>query len=217
MEIPKWSRSYLHADRIKLVEAAVQEAEATTSGEIVPMIVRRSSTVGHVQVIVLCMLVILFFLLDGPARQADLVGEHWGWYLVDIVVFLLAASLCSRLPLVQRLLTAKPDREDQVEMRAEIEFYELGIKNTVDETGVLLFVSLMEQRAVVLADKAISAKVPGETWSEVCNLLIRGIKGGNMALAFAEAIKRCGEILTPLFPVKPNDINELKDHLIIKE
>ena len=58
----------------------------------------------------------------------------------------------------------------------------------------------MERRAVVLADKSIKDKLPPETWTEVCNILIDGIKEGNMGLAFKSAIEKCGDILAPDFP-----------------
>ncbi len=217
MDIPDWSKAYLKAERVELIVDAIKKAEAKTSGEIVPMIVRRSSTVGHVPVILLSLMVALFFALDGPGRQADIFGEHWAWYLADIALLTMVSALFARLHWVQRLLTTRSDQDDQVDMRAEIEFYESNIKNTKGATGIFLFASLMERRAVVLADKAVSDKVPKEAWQEVCDLLVGGIKRGNMGLAFSAAIAKCGEILAPEFPIQPDDVNELKDQLIIKE
>jgi putative membrane protein len=217
MEIPNWSKSYLRSERVQLVSESVKEAEAKTSAEIVPMIVRRSSTVGHVPVLVLSMLMLLFLLFDGPTWQADYLGESWLWYLLNIVILLLLSSYVSRFSFIQRRFTSRSDQQDQVEMRAELEFYESDIKNTKDATGILLFASLMEHRVVVLADKAISDKHPPETWNEICNLLVQGIKKGNMGIAFSDAIKRCGEILEVDFPIQADDKNELHDHLVIKE
>lgn len=217
MQIPNWSKNYLKANRVQLITDAVKKAENKTSGEIVPMIVRRSSTVGHVPVIFMTLVIAVFFGLDVPHWQHEFLGEHWAWYLADVVLLLGLSTLFSKFNWIQRLFTSRPDQADQVSMRAEVEFYESGIKNTKDATGVLLFVSLMERRAVVLADKAINDKVSKETWQNVCDLLINGIKQGNLGLAFAAAIEKCGEILTPHFPIQPDDINELKDQLIIKE
>ncbi len=217
MDIPDWAKAYLKAERVELIVDAIKKAEAKTSGEIVPMIVRRSSTVGHVPVILLSLLVALFFVFDGPVWQAEFLGEHWAWYLADIALFVAVSAMFSKLTGVQRLLTTRSDQDDQVNMRAEIEFYESNIKNTTGATGILLFASLMERRAVILADKAISEKVSQEAWREVCDILVEGIKKGNMGLAFSSAIAKCGEILAPEFPIQPDDVNELKDQLIIKE
>jgi len=217
MDIPDWAKAYLKTERVELILEAIKKAESKTSGEIVPMIVRRSSTVGHVPIIVLSLLIALFFALDGPGWQASYLGEHWAWYLGDIAFLAAISAFFSRLACVQRILTSRLDQEDQVDMRAQLEFYESNIKNTKGSTGILLFASLMERRAVVLADKAISDKVPKEAWQEVCDLLVDGIKQGNMGLAFSEAIAQCGEILAPEFPIQADDMNELKDQLIIKE
>ena len=48
MNRPKWIRSRLSSEDLKSIEEAVGKMEQKTSGEIVPMIVRRSSTVGHI-------------------------------------------------------------------------------------------------------------------------------------------------------------------------
>ena len=109
------------------------------------------------------------------------------------------------------------DQAQQVDMRAQIEFYESNIHKTAGDTGVLLLVSLMEHRAVVLADEAIDEKVPYETWEEVIRVMIDGIKKGHVGLGLAAAIERCGEILAEEFPIAEDDENELRDHLIIKE
>ncbi len=217
MEIPNWSKSYLKQERVQLVLNAIKEAEKKTAGEIVPMIVRRSSTIGHVPVILLGIFVILFLALDVSSIQTEFLGGSWLWYALDFIVIASLAVLLSRLTFIQRFLTSRADQEDQVDMRAEVEFYESGINETKGATGILLYTSLMEHRAVVLADQAISEKVPKETWSEVCSLLTAGIKNGNIGIAYSNAIKRCGDILANDFPIQPDDVNELRDHLVIKE
>ena len=76
VEVPKWAQGVLRPERIQLVEDAVKSAERETSGEIVPMIVRRSSTLGHVPVNLLSLWISLFMVLDGPVWQQELLGEH---------------------------------------------------------------------------------------------------------------------------------------------
>lgn len=217
MELPSWSKGYLRPDRVQLIEDAVRAAELKTSGEIVPMIVRRSSTIGHVPFILLSLLVAVFMIVDGPGWQYEVVGEHWSWYLVDTVVLVVVTALLSRWTFLQRVLTPRDDQAEQVDMRAEVEFYHSNIHETAAETGVLLFVSLMEHRAVVLADKAIDECTPGDTWDEVCRVMVEGIKKGHVGLGLADAIERCGDILAEQFPAAADDINELHNTLVIKE
>jgi putative membrane protein len=78
-------------------------------------------------------------------------------------------------------------------------------------------VSLMEHRAVVLADKGISEKLDATIWQEVVDLMINGVKGGDLSGGMCAAIERCGELLTAEFPLAEDDANELHDHLIVKE
>ena len=217
MEIPRWANRHLRPGSAETIAEAVKAAEMKTTGEVVPMLVRRSSTIGHVPFILTASMVAVFMVVDGPGWQAEYFGAHWTWYLVDTLGLLVAAALLARVPFVQRLLTVREDMTDQVNMRAEVEFYESHMHQTRDATGILLFVSMMEHRAVVLADEAIDARVPGETWEEVCALLVAGIRNGDIAAGFATAIGRCGDILAAEFPVKTDDTNELFDHLVIKD
>jgi putative membrane protein len=78
-------------------------------------------------------------------------------------------------------------------------------------------VSLMEHRAVVLADQGISEKLDEEIWREVVDLMIDGVKAKDLAAGMSGAILRCGELLATHFPVAEEDTNELRDHLVIKE
>jgi putative membrane protein len=217
VNIPNWLKAYLKPEEASNIIEAIRKAESTTSGELVPMIVRRSSTIGHVPVILLTLLVAMFFILDGPAYQAEVLGDSWIWYLVDIAFLMVATAAAARLPWIQRLLTTRADQALQVDSRSVIEFYESNINRTKDATGILIFISLMECRAVVLADKAINDKVSKDTWRDVCDQLIAGIKKKNLSQAICEAVLKCSEIMTPQFPIQPDDENELKDQLIIKE
>ena len=216
MNIPKWLKSYLKSEDIEKITQAIKNAEKSTAGEIVPMIVNRSSTVGHVPVLIFTLLTALFFMLNGFEHQAKLIGGQWFWYLADIALILILTAIFSRFPCLQRLLTPHADQALQVNARSIIEFYESNIQNTRDATGILIFISMFEHRAVVLADKAINEKVDKNTWNNICDDLITGIKQKKLGKAISEAVLECGKIMEPHFPIQPDDTNELKDQLIIK-
>jgi putative membrane protein len=181
-------------------------------------LVRRSSTVGHVPLLAFTLLALCLLLFDLAAYgSAWWGGPHWAWLGLG---WLLAAGLAlfaSRFDAVQRILTSRLDQTLQVELRAEVEFFENRVGQTRESTGILLFVSLMERRAVVLADRAIAEKLDPGIWQEVIDLKIAGVKRGDLAAGFVEAIGRCGALLTPHFPIRADDTNELRDHLIVKE
>ena len=216
-ERPDWARGVLGTDGAERIEAAIAEAESRTSGEIVPILVRRSSTVGHVLLVTFTLLLLCMFIVDLPGILVGLGGPYWVWLGA---CWLLASGLAlglQRFDVVQRALTPRIDQMQQVNLRAQIEFYELGVSQTEDRTGILLFVSLMEHRAVVLADHSIAEKLDAEVWKELVDLMIQGVKGGDLAAGMVQAIQRCGDLLSPHFPIAENDTNELHDHLVVKE
>ncbi len=217
MKNAKWLKQYINSEEIKQIEGAIAEAEKTTTGEIIPMIVRRSSYGGFIPILssALIMVISLFSLLLLEKM------EIFDFPLWSVVLILLASVLAGRLlamiPFFRRGLMSKIDRNHQVNLRAKLEFYETGIENTSEKTGILLFVSLQERRAVVLADKGIARELPSETWTDIVELLLDGVKRGNMADGFVKAIGQCGLILSKHFPVREGDVNELKNKLLIKE
>ena len=216
--IPDWAARVLGTDGHARIESAIAAAESTTSGEIVPLLVRRSSTIGHVPVLAFCFLLIALLLTELPGVLEDWLGGHsLFWMAASWLLAAAGAALLARLDSVQRLLIPQLDEVRQVDRRAQLEFYELELSQTEGRTGVLLMVSLMEHRAVVLADRGISEKVDEKIWQEVVDLMIEGVKARDLAAGMSRAVLRCGELLAPHFPIAAGDENELRDHLVIKE
>lgn len=214
-KIPRWLKSQLDEAGYQAVAAAVKEVEGRTSAEIVPMIVRRSSAIGHVPMVVLVILVLIFFTTHLGRLQADYLSDHPLWWLLDGAVISALAVWIAGLSGVQRHLT--PDRDIQVWHRAELEFYRHGLSHTAGATGILIFLSLMEKKVVVLADKAIAEKLDAEVWQGVVATLLQGRKSQHLAAGFCQAIAQCGSLVAPDFPPSGANPNELKDHLIIAE
>ncbi len=216
--VPDWAARILGTDGLERIEAAIAAAESKTSGEIVPVLVRRSSTIGHVPVLAFSLLLIAFLLAELPAVLGDSLGGYaLVWMAVTWLLAAGGAALFARFDFVQRMLIPQFDEVLQVERRAQLEFYELDLSQTEGRTGVLLMVSLMEHRAVVLADRGISEKLDQEIWGEVVDLMIDGVKAKDLAGGMSRAISRCGELLATHFPVAEGDVNELRDHLVMKD
>ena len=136
---------------------------------------------------------------------------------IGLIVISLLARILSPLEWIERSLIPPYDQALQVNQRAEIEFFESNINETKNSTGVLLMLSLMERRAVVLADKTISDKLPSETWNEVIEKMISGIKNKNIAEGMIEGVNLCGELLSRHFPLPAGDTNELPNRIVIKD
>ncbi len=212
--VPVWLKPYLQPAQLSTIAAAIHQAEATTSGEIVPMVVRRSAGTGHVTVI----LVLAAWLLYFGALAAGWIQPHAMYlHLLPLVLASLLAVVLGQLPLLQRWLTSDQDLARQVYLRAQAEFFAAGLNKTANATGILLFVSLMERRAVVLADQTIATKVTPETWETVVSLILAQLRRRDLGRGYAEAIAHCGSLAQAHFPIAADDRNELKDALIIKE
>ncbi len=215
IQIPRWAMKRLDAASVQRIEEAIHQAELETSGEIVPMIVARSSTVGHVFPLLLAIFGVFYFAFDVSALGRD--GPyHWLIAVGSSVFVLLAAGILSQFAWVQRLLTGADDQMRQVEMRAEVEFFEAGLNRTRGGTGILLFLSMMEHKAVVLADEAIAAKLPPETWGEAVASIVAAARRGSLADGLVRAIDRCGALLSGHFPATSDNPNEIRNHLIVK-
>ncbi|NDD04644.1 MAG: hypothetical protein EB078_07040, partial [Proteobacteria bacterium] len=201
----------------KLIEEAVRKAELKTSGEIVPIVYNKCSNTSFVFPV----LFLFLFLIWHTFQDWYFPVNYWEGNLIlqlglpPLVIGLLSFFI-SQFAVVQRLLVPKNRREKVIRDRAELEFYRCGIPQTQEKTGILLFVSLMERYSVVLADKAISEKLPSETWTEVLKILNSGMKSHQLAKGFVPAVEKCGELLAAHFPIKKEDTNELPNYPILR-
>ena len=77
-----------------------------------------------------------------------------------------------------------------------------GIGRTEGRTGVLVFVSLAERYARIVADEAIAQRVAQADWQGAIDALIDHMREGRIADGFVEAIERCGGVLATHFPAQ---------------
>ncbi len=205
-----WARRVLDDDARRRIEAAVAAAEGRTRGELVPMLVRSSTTTGHVAPLILLLLWTLVLAVSDAVG-----GLPWLVVIALVVAAFPAALGLARLPLARRLLTSRADRERQVFARAHLEFLAAGLDRTRESTGVLLFASWEERQIVVLADRGIADHLPPEAWEGVRDDLRAGLARGDAAGGFEAAIARCAGLLAPRFPPREDDPNELADAPVV--
>jgi putative membrane protein len=111
-------------------------------------------------------------------------------------------------------LTPRTIRRERVHGEAMKQFLSRGLHVTAERTGVLLYVSLADHVAEVVADEGIYAKVSPEVWGDTILALIEGIKSGRAADGFVRAIEIAGAVLAEHFPPRAHNPNELPDKLI---
>ncbi len=217
MQIPKWLGSHIDEQSLTKIRNAVASAEEHTTGEIVPMIVRSSSPTGHMTCLLFFLFLAFFDLCFFVALTEMKVGNIAEIQLACILASLILGIVLSRLTFVQRMLTPRQDRKHNALVRAELEFHRSQIRATSAHTGVLLFVSLMERQAVVLADEKVVAKLNDHIWDEILKSLIDGLKQKDFAFGFSKAISEAGSLLAKNFPASAHGVSELPNDLQIKE
>ncbi|BBF69238.1 TPM domain-containing protein [Sphingomonas bisphenolicum] len=213
----------------ELVSAAVTEAEAHTSGEIVTIVARRSDSYHDVglswaaaAVFIALALMAAFpgylraflsaLLLDWEHELAD-------WKLLMgllgllILKFLVIRYLLAIMPL-RMAVTPRTTKARRVRRRAILLFRTAAEARTLGRTGVLIYLSLDEHRAEIVADRAINEKVAAEAWGDAMAALIDAIRAGRAGEGLADAVRQVGVVLTAHFPRADDDINELPDRLI---
>lgn len=217
MATSHWIKKYLSEEQIQGISKYVQQMEKNTAGEIVPVIVRRSSAIRHVP-LVFSLLAMLVFLFVESSYTDFLFVWPWqlSWILVFIVFYFLG-HLLMKSDWILRLFVPDGDEIDQVHQRAHLEFYENRVFQTQEGTGILIFISAMEKRAVIWADPKISSKVPQEEWDRIVQEMVKNLRANDWNLALREAIHDCGKILSQHFPLSGGGYNELQNGLIIKE
>ncbi len=92
---------------------------------------------------------------------------------------------------------------------AEQEFFKLGMNNTRDKTGILIYINLLLRKFYILADSGIDEKVDQSTWDKIRDEIVKEFKLGNYTSGIIYGINEVGKILTEHFPIKPDDVNEL--------
>ena len=192
------------------ISSAISTAERKTSGEIVAVVATSSDTYLYVPFLWAGLIALL---VPWPLI-------HFTWmkvqfiYLLQLLTFLvfLAALWPKR---IRTALVPKSVRSAHAHRRATEQFLVQNLHTTASRTGVLIFVSVAERHAEVLADTAIDQRVAPGTWQAIVDDLTRDIADGRAADGFVAAIERCGHHLAEHFPPRPHDPNELPDHLIV--
>ena len=216
------------ADRAAASEA-VSASELRSAGEIVTIMADRSDS--YHDVALLWSALVGFFALGALALMPqfylgliDRVTGAWqtDWHpgqLFALALFAASAKFLGmwllQLWLPLRLaLVPGPLKHARVRARAVTSFKIGAERRTHGRTGVLIYLSLAEHRAEIVADEAIAAKVSPEVWGAAMATLVSEIRAGRPAAGLVGAIEQVGAVLAEHFPRAEDDINELPDRLI---
>ena len=221
---------------LSAIEAAVQEAETRTTGEIYCVVSEESSDYGETPlawaggVALLAPAILLiagvhvsipdFFATWSAAQVGEAIEAAVRSALVGTIVLqgvlFAATALIVAIPAVRRAMTPHRLKRVRVRRRAAEQFLAKSLHLTRERTGVLIFVSLGERMAELIADEGIAAHVDPKVWDRAMAALTEGLKRGEPAAGFAAAIGLCADVLAERFPPTEGDNpNELPDKVIV--
>ena len=212
-----------------LVSAAVAKAERESDGEIVTIVAPRSDAYHDVGLhyAVLGILLVPALLAVLPQGVIDWgLGLFLGWnetlargaLMAALFVLLASAFLIVRFALAwmpaRMALTPASTKNRRVRRRAVELFKASAERRTRGRTGILLYLSLLEHRAEIVADEAIHSKVEPDVWGEAMAVLIEDVKKGELGAGMALAVEKIGGVLAECLPPKADNPNEISDRLI---
>ena len=210
------------------ISAAVLAAEGGTSGEIVTIVADRSDRYLDVALIVasLAALFVPALFAAWPALALDLLAATTGGWgepsvrelmlLVGIAMALVFAGVLGLLSVegLRHVCIPKSLRRQRVRRRA-IELFKVGAEaRTTGRTGILIYLSLGERMAEIVADEGIHAQVDPSRWGDAMLALVAEVREGRIADGMIAAIGAVGTILASHLPRASDDANELPDRLI---
>ncbi|GGC35821.1 membrane protein [Novosphingobium marinum] len=221
---------YLSEEDHKRVSEAVARAESGTSGEIVTILADRSD--GYTDVALAWAAFATLAALAALAFAPDFFLALWdgalgGWSVNEWTpraVLVAAAAIATLkfagvmlIQLWQPLkfwLIPPPIKTARVHDRAVRAFRIGAERRTHGRTGILIYLSMRERRAEIVADEAIAGSVDPDVWGEAMEHLLRHAREGHFAHAMVAAVDRVGLVLKDHFPAVIPDENELPDRLI---
>jgi putative membrane protein len=191
------------------VSAAIHAAEQRTCGQIVCVLAHSSSAYAHVPVLRSSVLDLMTPLPLNNITQWSVQRI----FLFQLVIFIIASLVFSWMPL-RLMLVPRTVQRARAHRAALEQFLVRGVSRTRNRNGLLIFVSLAERYARIIADEGIAHKVSGLEWQAAIDALTAHMRDGHIATGFIAAIERCGVVLAAHAP--PDDsAKELPDRLYV--
>ena len=213
----------------ELVSAACGAVERQSDGEVLTIVAARSDSYHDVALhySVLAMLLVPALIASLPNAWVDRgVALVMGWnaefsrgaLMLVLIALLALAFLLARFALastrLRMALTPGIAKSRRVHRRA-IALFRTGCEQkTRGRTGILIYLSLAERRAEIVADEAIASQVEPEVWGEAMDVLIDEVKAGRPGQGLARAVEEVGKVLIRILPPSADNPNELPDRVI---
>ena len=220
---------YLTTEEHRHVSESVAAAEAHTAGEIVTIIADRSDGYSDIALAwsALFAFFVIAFMAVFPAPFVaiwDAVFGGWGSEPSAGALFALAGAVGTlsfllawfiQLPDSVRFALVPGKVKTQRALARSIALFKAAAeRRTHGRTGIVIYLSMREHRAEIVADEAITQKVSDEVWGDAMVAMLAELKQGRIADAMVASVERVGAVLAEHFPRHEDDQNELPDRLI---
>jgi putative membrane protein len=203
--------TFFTVDEQLRISSAVHAAEQNTSGEIATMVVTASDSYREAGMLG------SFFFAGLLALVMSVLSHHvtiWTYIPLLLLLYFPCYLLLARAPRLKLMFIGRGRLVEAVSERAIRAFYEKGLHRTKDETGILIFISLLEHKVWILGDRGINARIPTESWRAFAGQLAAGLRSGRACEALCVTIGDCGAELARHFPRQAGDTNELTDEIL---
>jgi putative membrane protein len=214
MKVYSKADEFFSAEEKERLKATIQEVESKTIGEIVVMVMDRSDHYIEAEVLGG---VVLGSLLSLILSILFFHSSIWSYVPLSFMLFFPCWLLFKRVEAVKKLFIGMRRKEEAVRQRAERVFFEKGLYKTKKNTGVLFFLSLLERKIWVLADRGIYEKMDQETLNRFASEVSRGIQENRSCEVLSRAIQDIGVLLSRHFPITSDDTDELPDDVMTGE
>lgn len=144
------------------IEQRVADTEERTSAEIVVVLAERSGSYRDLVVLVgtgvglVALLLLLYVPLSFPA--ATIVP-------LTVLAGLAGAVAAGRSAALMRLLSLEERQRSQVRIAARVSFVDEAVSATRERTGLLIYVSRLEDRLELLTDHGLDSRIARGTWN----------------------------------------------------
>ena len=220
--------SFMDQGQVAELEQAIAGVEQQTSAEIVCAVATESGRYDRAEAIfgilfaVLTLVVVNLVVItreNGPDSWSEFEGVEFTWQMVSLLAgFVVGNLIASYWHPVRRLLTGSVEKEAEVARSAAFVFAQQRVASTRGEGGLLIYLSLYERRAVVLADEGVIKATGQQFIDDLRDQVVSGLRSGTAATAITEVVRAAGAVLSEKMPqdaAAGPDENELSNRVIL--
>ncbi len=117
---------------------------------------------------------------------------------------------------LERRVHRLPGQRADALRRARKVFAHLGMHLTAEHHGVLIYLAIEDRKLAIVGDEGIHQRVGDAYWEHVRDLMVATLREGRPLDAVLTGIEEVGRVLAEHFPRRPDDRNELGDHVSLR-